>query len=478
MQHSSSKGAEETVSSQSRPIKRFLSIIFGNAELDYTKGNLNRAIILLSIPMVLEMMMESLFAVVDVYFVSKVSNDAVATVGITESVLTLVFAVAIGLSMATTAVVARRVGEKKPEAASKAAAQALVLGFIASLPIMVAGLFFAPDVLQLMGAEAETVAEGSRYTAIMLSGNIIIMFLFLINGIFRGAGNASLAMWTLWISNGINLILDPCFIFGLGPFPELGVTGAAVATNIGRGVGVLFQLTLLWRGLGVIRLTSMYLIPNWTLLKRMISISIGGIFQWIIATSSWILIVRFINEFGKEAVAGYTIGIRIFIFTLLPSWGISNAAATLVGQNLGAKQPERAEKSVWLTALYNAIFLGLISLVLILFAPELIALFQPDDPEVIAQGALCLRTISYGNVFFAIGMVITQSFNGAGDTRTPTRINLLAFWMIQIPTAYLFGIVWGFGLTGIYAMVVISESIGALIAVFIFKRGHWKSSEV
>ena len=477
MQHLSSNGAGET-STKSRPIKKLFAIIFGNAEQDYTKGNLNRAIILLSIPMVLEMMMESLFAVVDVYFVSKVSNDAVATVGITESVLTLVFAVAIGLSMATTAVVARRVGEKNPEAASKAAAQALILGFIASLPIMAAGLFFASDVLTLMGAEPETVAEGTRYTAIMLSGNIIIMFLFLINGIFRGAGNASLAMWTLWISNGINLVLDPCLIFGLGPFPELGVTGAAVATNIGRGIGVAFQLTMLWRGIGTIRVTAKFLRPNWVLLKRMISISIGGIFQWIIATSSWILIVRFINEFGKEAVAGYTIGIRIFIFTLLPSWGISNAAATLVGQNLGAKQPDRAEKSVWLTALYNAIFLGLISLGLILFAPQLIALFQANDPEVISQGAICLRTISFGNIFFAVGMVITQSFNGAGDTRTPTRINLLAFWMIQIPFAYLFGIVWGFGLPGIYAMVVISESIGALIAVFIFRRGHWKSSEV
>lgn len=463
---------------QPRRARDILAIIFGNAHQDYTKGNLNKAIFLLSIPMVLEMLMESLFAVVDVFFVSKVSKDAVATVGITESVLTLVFAVAIGLSMATTAVVARRVGEKNQEAASQAAGQALLLGFLASLPIMILGIFYAKDVLDLMGAPPETIEMGWRYTSLMLGGNLIIMYLFLINGIFRGAGNASLAMWTLWISNGINIILDPCFIFGLGPFPELGVTGAAVATNIGRGTGVLFQLYMLWRGVGIIKINAGLLVPRWSLLKQMISISIGGIFQWVIATSSWILIVRIISDFGKEAVAGYTIGIRIFLFTLLPSWGISNAAATLVGQNLGANQPDRAERSVWLTALYNAIFLGSVSLGLIIFAPELIALFQDDDPVVLQQGVLCLRIISCGNIFFAVSMVITQSFNGAGDTRTPTKINLIAFWLLQIPFAYLAGLVWGFGTPGVYWVVVISETIGTLIAMFIFRRGHWKQSKV
>lgn len=461
-----------------RSIRHLFAIIFGSAEQDYTKGSLNKAILLLAIPMVLEMLMESLFAVVDVYFVSKVSNDAVATVGITESVLTLVFAVAIGLSMATTAVVARRIGEKKPEAASEAAGQALLLGIVASAPIMILGLFFAKQVLTLMGAPAETVAQGWRYTSIMLAGNISILFLFLINGIFRGAGNASLAMWSLWLSNGINILLDPCFIFGLGPFPELGVTGAAVATNIGRGTGVLFQLFILWRGVGAIKVGLPQLKPNFALLRRMLGISIGGIFQWIIATSSWILIVRFISSFGKEAVAGYTIGIRIFLFTLLPSWGISNAAATLMGQNLGAKQPDRAERSVWLTAIYNALFLGSISVALIIFAPNLISIFQSDDAEVIAQGTLCLRIISAGNLFFAVGMVITQSFNGAGDTQTPTRINLIAFWLLQIPLAYLFGLVLGYGPKGIYTMVVVSESAGAIIAMFVFRRGHWKKMVV
>lgn len=463
---------------QKSGFRQLLSIIFGNAHQDYTQGNLNKAIFLLAIPMVLEMTMESLFAIVDVYLVKRVSNQAVATVGFTESVLTLVFAVAIGLSMATTAVVARRVGEKNREAACRAAAQALILGFLASLPIMICGLFFAADVLALMGADAETIAEGTGYTTLMLSGNIIILYLFLINGIFRGAGNASLAMWTLVLSNLINIILDPCFIFGLGPFPELGVTGAAVATNIGRGCGVLFQLFILWRGVGSVKLSFALLKPDWKLLKHMLSISIGGIFQWIIATSSWILIVRFIGTFGTIAVSGYTIGIRIFIFALLPSWGISNAAATLVGQNLGAGKPDRAETAVWRTAIFNAIFLGLVSLVFIIWAPELLAIFAEDDSEVIAQGALCLRTISYGNIFFAVSMVITQSFNGAGDTRTPTRINIFAFWALQIPLAYFVGIVWGYGPTGIYFVVAISESLGALVAVWIFRKGHWKHKVV
>src|ERR1700757_1081919 len=388
---------------------------------DYTAGDLNRAILLLAVPMVLEMVLESLFAVVDVAFVGRLGADAVATVGLTESMLSLVFAVGMGLSLSTTAMVARRIGEKDPEGAADAAVQAIFLGLIISLAIGLPCLLFAPNLLRLMGATPQIVAVGSGYTRICLGGSCTVLLLFLNNAIFRGAGDAAIAMRLLWISNIINLFLDPCLIFGLGPFPRLGVTGAALATFIGRSIGVLYQFYRLARGTERIRILSRQIHVHFGVLWKLVRVSLTGILQFAIAHTSWIGLVRIVSTFGAAALAGYTIAIRIVVFVILPSWGLSNAAATLVGQNLGARRPDRAETSVWRTGLYNMIFMGSVGVLLILSAEPTVRLFT-HHPEVVPLAATSLRILSYGNIGYAYGMIMLQAFNGAGDTVTPTWV--------------------------------------------------------
>lgn len=450
---------------------------FGGSDQDYTKIPLGKAVFLLAVPMVLEMIMESVFAVVDIYFVGRLGADAVATVGITESVLTIIYAIAFGLSMATTALVSRRIGEKKREEAGKEGVQAIITGIVLSLIISVPGVIFAKDLLELMGASSIIVEELSSYTSIMFGGNIVIMLLFINNAIFRGAGDANIAMWVLWIANGLNMILDPLLIFGIGPFPELGITGAAIATNIGRGVAVLVQLVILFRGNGRVSIKGIPFAIEWNRIYHLLKISMGGIAQSLIATSSWIFMVRIISNFGSEVLAGYTIGIRIIIFTLLPSWGLSNAASTLVGQNLGAKEPDRAEKAVWGVAKINMIFLGGLSVLFIVFPGWFVQLFT-DDEAVIRSGIECLRIVAYGFTFYGIGMVMIQAFNGAGDTRTPTRINVITFWMIEIPLAYFLAMKLGMQETGVFYAIIIAESCMTLLAAYLFKKGKWKKEEV
>ncbi|MEL6484744.1 MAG: MATE family efflux transporter, partial [Bacteroidota bacterium] len=413
----------------------FWAAIMGK-ESNFTSGSIRKAIFMLSIPMILEMLMESIFALVDIAFVSKVSVNAVATIGLTESVVTLIYALAIGLSMAATAVVARRVGEEDIEGARRAAVQAIFLGILISIVFGIFGLLFSKEILSLMGAEADLIEEGHGYTKLLIGGNITIMLLFLINAIFRGAGDASIAMWTLILSNGLNIILDPIFIFGWGPVPEYGVVGAAIATNIGRGTAVLFQLGILFFGWSKIKLLASNLILDAKVMLNLIRVSAGGIAQFLIGTSSWVFLMRIMSEFGSEVLAGYTIAIRVMLFSLMPSWGMSNAAATLVGQNLGAKQPDRAEKSVWITGKYNAYFMAAVSVLYLFFAKDIISFFN-TTPVVVEKGALCLQVIAAGYVFYAYGMVLTQAFNGAGDTQTPTKINLVSFWVYQLPFAYL-----------------------------------------
>lgn len=442
-------------------------------EKNFTTGSINRAIVMLSIPMILEMIMESLFAVVDIYFVGKVSVNAIATVALTESVIMIVYAISIGLSMAATAMVARRIGEKKPEEASKAAIQAIILTLAISIVFSGTGIFFAKDILRLMGGEADLIAEGYRYTMIMLGGNVTIMLLFLINAVFRGAGDASIAMRVLWIANGLNIILDPVLIFGLGPIPAFGVEGAAIATTIGRGIGVLIQLYVLFSKSSVIRITIQQFRVNLELITRLVKISLGGIGQYMIGTLSWLFLVRISAVFGAEVLAGYALAFRIIMFTILPSWGLANAAATLVGQNLGADKPERAEKSVWQCAFYNMIFLGAISLVFGIWAEFFVRIFSTET-EVIKYGAMALRYICFGYVFFAYGMVIGQAFNGAGDTKTPTIINFFCFWMFELPLAYLLAIVLDFGPSGIFSAIAFAVILLAVVSIIVFRKGKWK----
>lgn len=449
----------------------------GGTERDFTTGKLNRAIFLLAVPMILEMIMESVFAVVDIFFVSKLGAEAVATVGITESLMTIVYSLAVGLSTATTAIVSRRIGEKDPEGASVAAVQAIIAGILVSLVIAVPGLFFASDILKLMGASTEITQSYVAYTSIMLSANVIIMLLFIINAIFRSAGDAAISMRVLWLANIINIGLDPCLIFGLGPFPELGVKGAAIATNIGRGIAIVYQFYILLRGNKRVRIGAQHIKVNFSVMKRLLRLSLGGVGQSLIATSSWIGMVRIIAVFGSTVVAGYTIAIRIIMFTLLPAWGLSNAAATLVGQNLGAKQPERSEKSAWQTGVINMILMGIIAIVFIAFPGFFIGLFI-NDPSVIASGILCLRILSYGYVAYALGMVIVHSFNGAGDTFTPTIINLFCFWLLEIPLAYILALPLGLEENGVYIAILAAETLMTLSAVMLFRRGRWKTREV
>lgn len=456
--------------------KDLLTAVKGSTE-DYTQGSIPRAIFMLSVPMVLEMLMESIFALVDILYVSRVSVEAVSTIGLTESVITLLYAVAIGLSMAATAVVARRVGEKEIGKARDAAVQAILLGVLISLAVGVAGLFFSREILALMGGSETLIESGHGYTQWLIGGNITIMLLFLINSIFRGAGDASLAMWTLVLSNGLNIVLDPIFIFGLGPFPEYGVAGAGIATNIGRGTAVLFQLFILFNGRSRIQLFWNEIRWNAEQMLGLIRVSLGGIAKFLIGTSSWIFLMRIMSEFGSEVLAGYTISIRVIMFTLMPSWGMSNAAATLVGQNLGAGEPDRAEKSVWITGRLNAYFMGAISLVYLLFAPDIIAAFD-STPEVLKFGSLSLRVIAAGYLFYAYGMVVIQAFNGAGDTRTPTRINLIAFWGFQLPLAYGLALMAGWGPVGVFIAITSAEVLLASIAIYLFRLGRWKTVKV
>ncbi|WP_375324302.1 MATE family efflux transporter [Flagellimonas sp. GZD32] len=460
--------------------KKFIQyfwIAISGKETEFTSGSIRKAIFMLSIPMILEMLMESIFALVDIAYVSKVSVNAVATIGLTESVITLVYALAIGLSMAATAVVARRIGEKDVVGARIAAVQAISLGVLISIVIGIIGIIYAKDILALMGGEPDLIAEGYGYTQYLIGGNITVVLLFLINAIFRGAGNASIAMWALVLSNGLNIILDPMFIFGLGPIPEFGVMGAAIATNIGRGTAVLFQLGILFFGWGKIKLVAKDLVINIKVMVNLIKVSLGGIAQFLIGTSSWIFLMRIMSEFGSEVLAGYTIAIRVMMFTLMPCWGMSNAAATLVGQNLGAKQPERASISVWKTGKYNAIFMGIVSLGYLLFANTIISWFNAT-PAVVKSGGLCLQVIAAGYIFYAYGMVMSQAFNGAGDTKTPTKINLISFWLFQLPIAYVSAIMLGWGEVGVFVAITLSEVLLAVLAMVWFKKGKWKQVQV
>jgi putative MATE family efflux protein len=443
---------------------------------DYTSGELSRAVMLLAVPMVLELMMESTFGLVDAYFVGRLGADAVAAVGLTESLIILVFGVAMGLSMGTTAMVARRIGEGDEEGACVAAAQAVLAGVLIAAPVGFIGVLLAPRLLGWMGA-TPGVAQGWSYTAVMFGGSATIFLLFLNNAIFRGAGDAAIAMRALWISNLLNMVLDPCLIFGWGPFPELGLAGAAVATTIGRGIGVVFQFWALAVRDGRVRIRRRHLRLDWGVMKRLLRVSISGMVQFLVATANWLGIMRIVAVFGAPTLAGYTIALRLIHFAILPSWGMSNAAATLVGQSLGAGKPDRAERAVWLTARYNFVFLVGISLLFWFFAESLIGAFL-DDPEVIAIGVGILRILSIAQVTAAYSMVVAQAFNGAGDTDTPTVINVVVYWLWQLPLAYTLARPLGFGAPGVFVAVVIAGVTWAVTAVIIFRRGSWKRKRI
>lgn len=450
-----------------RSIVSFIKESLNSEDKDFTTGNLRKAVFLLAIPMILEMCMESVFAVVDIFFVGKLGALATATVGLTESMLTIIYSLGFGISMATTAMVARRIGEKNTKDAAKAGAQSILIAIVLSLIISVVGFFFSKDLLYLMGATKEIAEYGYTYTTIMLVGNIVIMLLFLLNGIFRGAGNAAIAMKSLWVANICNIILCPILIH------YYGITGAAVATTIGRGIGVIYQLRQLLKGKGLIQLHLQYFKPQITIIKSLLNVTITATMQFIIASASWIAMARIMTSFGNNAIAGYTIAIRLIVFFILPAFGISNAAATLVGQNLGANQPERAAKSVWKVAKYNAIYMGFVSL-LFLFGAEYFVHFITHEPLVIKTAVLALRVITLGYIFYGIGMVMMNAFNGAGDSRTPTIINFFWFWIFQIPVAYFVAIKLNWGEMGIYLSIVITESFVTLTSMYLFKKGKWK----
>ena len=444
---------------------------------DPTQGPVGRAILLLAVPMVLEMSMESVFAVVDIFYVSQLGAEAVAAVGLTESLLTMVYTVAMGLGIGVTAMVARRTGEGDPDGAALTTVQAAALGAAVATAMGVVGALNAPRLLALMGADPAVVRVGSGYAAVMLGGNASILLLFVLNAAFRGAGDAAVAMRVLWLANGINLVLDPLLIFGLGPFPELGVTGAAVATTIGRGTGVALQLYLLLRGSGRLRVYARHLRVRLELMGRVLRLSGTGMFQVFVGTASWIGLVRIVSGFGSEALAGYTIAIRIVLFALLPAWGLSNAAATMVGQGLGARDPERAERSVWIAGRMNLLFLGSIGIFFLAAAPQIVALFG-GDAETSGYAVRCLRIVSAGFFFYAYGMVLTQSFNGAGDTWTPTLLNLACFWLWEIPLAWLLAYPAGLGPEGAFTAVLVAFSTMAVASAVLFRRGRWKLSVV
>ena len=466
------------VSSKSPSIFSLLKLALRGDQQEFTDGSINLAIFLLSVPMILEMAMEALFAIADVFYVSRLNdNDALATVVLTESMLTLVYSVAMGMGMGATALVARRTGEKNRAAAAHAGVQAIYLGLGVSLVIAVVGMLASDDLLRLMGADANVVAHYAGYTYWMLTGNVTIMMLFIVNGIFRGAGDASAAMRALIIANGVNLVLDPLLIFGLGPVPAFGVEGAAIATNIGRGLGVLYQIYYLSSAHSVIRIDARSLMPKSETIANLLKVSAGAIAQFLIGSASWIFLVRIMAPFGSAALAGYTIAIRIIVFAILPSWGMANAAATLVGQNLGAGKADRAERSVWRTGFINMLFLAAVTVVFLLFAQDIVGLFTVDE-QVLFHGKRCLQVVSAGYCFYAYGMVINQSFNGAGDTRTPTILSFVGFWLFQVPFAYVMAKSLGFGPDGVYIAIVTAETAMAIAGILLFRMGKWKAVRV
>jgi putative MATE family efflux protein len=447
------------------------------SSIDYTTAPVGRGIVMLAVPMVMEMAMESIFVLADVFWVAHLGADAVATVGLTESMIVIVYTLAMGLSIGATAIVARRIGEGDPEGASRAAVQAIALGIGVSIVIGAIGAWYAADLLRLMGASPEVVRTGATFTRVMLGGNATVMLLFLINAVFRGAGDAAIAMRVLWVGNAINIVLGPCFIFGVGPFPELGVTGAAVATNIGRGTAVVLQVLALTRWGRRVTLARRHLGLDLPTMASMLRLSGSGTLQILIGTASYVALVRIVSIFGSAALAGYTIGIRVVIFALLPSFGISNAAATMVGQNLGAGHPERAEKAVWTAAFYNMLFLGVVGLLFLVSARPIVAAFT-DDPGVAGYAVSCLRIVSGGFLFYAYGMVLTQSFNGAGDTWTPTFINLLVFWVLELPLAWFLSHGGGFGAHGAFIALAVAYSLLAVVSAAVFRQGRWKRARV
>ncbi|MES1206164.1 MAG: MATE family efflux transporter [Pseudomonadota bacterium] len=444
---------------------------------DLTQIPLGRAVVLLAVPMVLEMSMESIFAVADIFWVSKLGPDATAAVGLTESMMIIIYALAMGLCMGGAAVVARRIGGKDPDGAARATVQMIIMGVVLAAVMGTIGATQAPRLLALLGASPATAAAGARFTSIMLGGSVTVVLLFMMNAAFRGAGDASIAMRTLLLANGINIVLGPFLIFGWGPFPRMGVAGAAIATTIGRGVGVLYQLRALAAGRGHLVVRRHHLRVDPEIMRTIGRISSSGIVQSLIGTTSWIGLVRILSGFGSVALAGYTITVRIVLFALLPCWGMSNAAATLVGQNLGAGLPDRAESAVWRAAVYNLAFLGTVSLLFVTFAPAIVALFSPDH-QVVEVGARGLRIVSAGFIFYGFGMVMTQAFNGAGDTMTPTLINLFCFWLWEIPLAYVLAGPLGWGPPGVFTAIAVAFSTMAVVAVVLFRRGNWKRVRV
>lgn len=447
-------------------------------ETDYTKGNMNKAIVLLAIPMILELSLESVFAVVDMFFVGKLGPSAIATVGLTEAVVTLIYSVAIGLSAAATAMVARRIGEKDHEGANTAAMQSITISIVVTIVISILGAIYAPDILRLMGASEEVIRDGHSFSRIMYGGSLVIVLLFLINGIYRGAGNAAMAMRSLWIASGINIVLCPILIYGLGSWEGFGLKGAAIATTIGRGTGVLYQCYHLFKGDGLIKIKWAGFKPDFAIIRGLINIAWPATFQFILASGSWIVLAKIVaDEGGTTASAGYQIAIRNLVFFILPAWGLSNAAATLVGQNLGAQQPDRAEKSVMLTAKYNIIFMSFVTLLFVAFPSPIIKLFS-NEPEVIQVGVQSLRIIGTGFIFYGIGMVMMQAFNGSGDTKTPTWVNAIGFWGFQIPLAIVLSKYFHMGAVGAFIAIPISETAIAIACYILFKKGKWKETVV
>jgi putative MATE family efflux protein len=462
-------------------VSHFFSLVkqsIRGVEHDYTQGSIRVAIVLLAIPMILELSLESVFAVVDMFFVGKLGSNAIQTVGLTESVITIVYTIAIGLSTAATAMVARRIGEKNPEAAAHAGAQSILIALIVTIAVSIPGVVFAPDILRLMKAAPEVIEEGVVFTRIMLGGSVVIILLFLINGIFRGAGDASMAMRSLWIASGINIILCPLLIYGYGPFPTLGLKGAAIATTIGRGTGVLYQCYHLFGKKRIVKIKMPHFKWDLPVVKTLFQISWPAIFQFFMASGSWIILSRLVAETGgKDASSGYQIAIRNLVFFILPAWGLSNAAAALVGQNLGAKRPDRAEKSVLLTTKYNAIFMSFVMILFVFFAKPIISIFS-SEPEVMRHGAMSLQIMGTGFIFYGIGMVMIQALNGAGDTRTPTWINFFGFWLFQIPLAYLLAKGFNMGPIGAFIAIPVAETAIAIASYYYFKKGKWKLVEV
>jgi putative MATE family efflux protein len=471
------QSAEAATRVETRTVWQDIREAVAGSQRDYTEGSLGRAILVLSVPMILEMSMESLFGLVDVYFVSWLGSAAVATVGLTESLLTIVFGAALGLSMAATAMVARRVGEKDHEAASVATVQAIVLGLILSAATALAGIFGAKPLLRLMGATPEMIATSSGYTSWILGGAGTVVMLFIVNAVFRGAGAPVVAMRALWLGNIINMILDPCLIRGYGPFPELGITGAAIATTIGRGIACLYLFRVLMGGHSRLAVRRDQIRIDRRVMTEMLRVAIPGMLQWFVATASYVGLVRILSTFGEVALTGYTVALRIIVVVILPAWGMSNAVATLVGQNLGAGKPDRAERAVWVTGFANMVFLGLISLWFIFWPEPVIRAFN-SDPRVLPVGAECLRVVSYGYVFYAFGMVMVQAFNGAGDTRTPTVINLFCYWLWQIPLAWWLAMRAGYGAGGVFLAMAIAESTLAVVGMLAFRRGKWKLQKI